>query len=231
MTALEFDALTAGYGEGIVLREVSLTVAAGESVAVIGRNGAGKSTLLNSVFGVPRIRSGTIRIGGNDLTRSRAYRPARAGVSMSPQGRRILPNLTIEENLKLGAAADRAGHWSIDTVNDLFPILRERRRKLGTELSGGQQQMLAIGRALMANPQVLLLDEPSEGLAPVIIDELAEALREVQRSGVGLLTVEQHLGLVRRVADRFVLLEKGVATHEEPIANLDNDEVKQLLAL
>jgi ABC-type branched-subunit amino acid transport system ATPase component len=231
MSYLEFEDLTAGYGDGIVLRSISLSVDAGESVAILGRNGAGKTTLLGSVHGVPRIRGGGIRIAGEELGRRRRYRAAQLGVGISPQGRKIFPNLTVEENLRLGAAARRKGHWTLKSVTDLFPILAERRTQLGTNLSGGQQQMLAIGRALMANPQVLMLDEPSEGLAPVIIDELAAAIRQVQQVGVGVLTVEQHLGLVRRVADRFILMEKGTVIHEATIDQLDSDHVRGLLAL
>lgn len=231
MSYLEFRSLVAGYGEAIVLRDLTLSVDAGESIAVLGRNGAGKSTLLHSVYGIPRVVSGEVVIDGRPVPTDRRYLPAQWGVALSPQGRRIFPNLTIEETLMLGTATGRDGHWNVDTVMDLFPILRERRNRLGNQLSGGQQQMLAIGRALMANPKVLLLDEPSEGLAPVIIDELGEALRQVQSSGAGLLTVEQHLSLVRAVADEFVLLEKGVIIHRDPIEQLGSDEVKKMLAL
>jgi ABC-type branched-subunit amino acid transport system ATPase component len=231
MSFLEVDNLTAGYGAGVVLRSVSLSVNEGESVAVLGRNGAGKTTLMQSIYGVPRIRGGQIRIDGTPVSASKPYRSAQNGVALSPQGRRIFPNLTVEENLVLGRSARRAGPWGFDTVTSLFPILRERRSRLGTQLSGGQQQMLAIGRALMSNPRVLLLDEPSEGLAPVIIDELAEALRQIQSEGVGLVTVEQHLGLVARVSDRFILLEKGEVIHEALIDQLESNHVKSLLAL
>jgi len=231
MKHLEWIDVTAGYGDGTVLHGVSIAVGEGESIAVIGRNGAGKSTLMHTLYGIPRIRSGRIEIGGFDVTRARPYKAAFQGVALAPQGRRILPNLTVEENLLMGAASKRRGRWTIQTVYELFPILSERRKKLGTQLSGGQQQMLTVGRALMANPTVLLLDEPSEGLAPVIVDELAEALNLVRASGVGLVIVEQHLGLVSRIADHFVLLEKGEVKHRAPVSHLDTDEVRALLAL
>jgi ABC-type branched-subunit amino acid transport system ATPase component len=209
LSFLEIEQLVAGYGEAIVLRDINLSVDKGETVAVVGRNGAGKSTLLLSLFGGCAIRGGSIRVGGQRVERSPGFVTPRFGVAIAPQGRMILPHLTIRENLLLGAAARRRGPWTLATVYRLFPILQERSRSLGTALSGGQQQMLAIGRALMANPSVLLLDEPSEGLSPVIIDEIITVLGDIKGAGTGILIVEQHLNLVRRVSERFVILVKG----------------------
>ena len=182
---LRFDGVHAYYGKAKILDDVRLTVGEGETLALIGRNGAGKTTALASIFGIATVRQGTISVAGRPLALRRKYEAAKAGVSIAPQGRRILPNLTVEENLLLGMAAGRTGHWSLSSVYDLFPILRQRAGTRGTALSGGQLQMLAIGRALLANPRVLLLDEPSEGLAPVIIDELAGVLVEIRCAGHG----------------------------------------------
>ncbi len=181
MSALRMQALYAGYGASTVLRGVDLEIGKGESVALVGRNGAGKSTLLMSVFRETTILSGEIWVGGARIDGLPGYSAAKLGVAISPQGRRILPNLSIRENLMLGAATRRAGRWSLRTVFDLFPALEERANAGGMMLSGGQQQMLAIGRALMANPDLLLLDEPSEGLSPVLVDGLVGALDEIRQ--------------------------------------------------
>lgn len=209
MSFLEISNLSAGYGNATVLRNLSLAVDKGEALAVVGRNGAGKSTLLLSIFGQTRIFGGEIRVGGARIDRLPAYRAAHLGVSFSPQGRMILPNLTVEENLSMSLSTGRRGEWSLKSVYDLFPILRERASQPGTALSGGQLQMLAIGRALMANPEVLVLDEPTEGLAPVLVDTLVEALKRIRAGGAGILVVEQHHGLIRAVTDRFVVVAKG----------------------
>ena len=158
MSFIDVKGLRAGYGKSVVLRDVDLQVDEGEAVAVVGKNGAGKSTLLLSFFGGTTISGGSIEVGGAALEKLPAYRAAMQGVTMSPQGRMILPHLTVGENLLLGAACKRKGHWTLDTIHKLFPVLHERRDRMGTELSGGQQQMLAVGRALLGNPRVLLLD-------------------------------------------------------------------------
>lgn len=230
MTALEISGLCAGYGKALVLRDVGLTVNEGESIAVVGKNGAGKSTLLNSLFGLTTISGGRILIDGKDLLGRPAYAAPSMGVTISPQGRLILPHLTIEENLLIGAASGRRGRWTLERVYQLFPILNERRSKLGTQLSGGQQQMLAVGRALMGNPRILLLDEPTEGLSPVLVDELARVIREIQLAGTGILLVEQHLNLVRRVCQRFVVLAKGKVIDFGEVHEIDHEQHRRSLA-
>jgi branched-chain amino acid transport system ATP-binding protein len=228
---LEISNLTAGYGKARVLRDVSLTVAPGESVALIGRNGAGKSTLLLSLFGLAQVHSGRVTVAGRPVETSRRTRLAAHGLALTPQGRRIITQLTVEENLILGTAAGRSGHWDLDAVYRLFPVLAERARRPGSALSGGQQQMLAIGRALMANPDLLFLDEPSEGLAPVIIDGLVDVFRAIQSAGTAIFIVEQHLNLVRKVADRVLVLSKGELIAEAPIDRLDTPEFQQSISL
>jgi ABC-type branched-subunit amino acid transport system ATPase component len=209
MSFIRVQGLRAGYGRSLVLRDVDLDVDEGEAVAVVGKNGAGKSTLLMSLFGGTDVTAGVIVVDGLDLRGLPAYRAAKQGVALSPQGRMILPHLTVKENLLLGEACRRKGPWSLERIYNLFPILRERRNASGVALSGGQQQMLAVGRALLGNPRVLLLDEPSEGLSPVLVDELAAVFAQILASGVGVLIVEQHLSLVRRVSQRFVVMAKG----------------------
>jgi ABC-type branched-subunit amino acid transport system ATPase component len=231
VSALRIHALHAGYGASTVLRGLNLEIGEGESVAVVGRNGAGKSTLLMSVFRETRIFSGEIWIRDTRIDGLPGYVAAKLGISISPQGRRILPNLTVRENLLLGRATERAGRWNLRTVYDLFPVLEERASSAGTMLSGGQQQMLAIGRALMANPALIFLDEPSEGLSPVLVDDLVEALNEIRRAGTGILVVEQHLSLVKRATERFVILSKGEIVGGGPISQMSAPENQALMAL
>lgn len=231
MSALRIQSLFAGYGTSTVLRGIDLTVEEGASVALVGRNGAGKSTLLLSVFRETNILSGEIWIGDRRIDDQPGYTAANLGVSIAPQGRRILPNLTVRENLLLGKATGRAGHWTLKTVYGLFPVLEERADRLGTMLSGGQQQMLAIGRALMANPSLILLDEPSEGLSPVLIDGLVDTLNRIRGAGTGVLVVEQHLSLVKRATDRFVILAKGEVVGAGAIDAIGAPENQALMAL
>ena len=231
MSALKIRALHAGYGASTVLRGLDLEIAEGESVAVVGRNGAGKSTLLMSVFRETHIFSGEIWVRGTRIDGLPGYVAAKLGISIAPQGRRILPNLTVRENLALGRATGRTGRWSLKTVYDLFPVLAERANSAGTMLSGGQQQMLAIGRALMANPGLLFLDEPSEGLSPVLVDDLVRALDEIRRAGTGVLVVEQHLSLVKRATDRFVILSKGQIVGAGPTGEIGDRGNQALMAL
>ncbi|MEH2486301.1 ABC transporter ATP-binding protein [Bradyrhizobium sp. AZCC 2230] len=231
MSALRIESLFAGYGASTVLRGIDLTVEEGESVALVGRNGAGKSTLLLSVFRETNIISGAIWVHDRRIDGLPGYMAAKLGLSIAPQGRRILPNLTVKENLLLGRATGRAGHWSLKTIFDLFPVLEERADRLGTMLSGGQQQMLAIGRALMANPSLILLDEPSEGLSPVLIDGLVETLNRIRGAGTGVLVVEQHLSLVKRATDRFVILAKGEVVGAGAIGSIGEPENQALMAV
>lgn len=215
MTALlQFDKVDAFYGAAHILHGLTLHVNAGERVALIGRNGVGKSTLVNTILGLASLRGGSIRLGESTLTGPRAYSAAQHGISVVSQGRRIVANLTVQENLRLGAATGRRGHWTQAEVYKLFPILQERADTPGTALSGGQQQMLAVGRALMANPTLLLLDEPSEGLAPVVVDQLADIFEHVAAQGTALLLIEQNMCLVMRVAERYCAMAKGAVVAE-----------------
>jgi branched-chain amino acid transport system ATP-binding protein len=210
---LVVDKLRAGYGEAVVLPQLTLCVPEGRALAVLGRNGTGKTTLINSIVGVTRRFGGTIRLDGADLTRMRPDQRAHAGIGWVPQERNIFRSLTVEENL---TAVARPGAWTLAKIYALFPRLLERRRNLGSQLSGGEQQMLAVGRALILNPRILLLDEPLEGLAPILVEELLAALRNIIREeGVSAILVEQNARKVLGVTDRVVILERGAIIHEE----------------
>jgi len=228
---LGFRGVEAGYGEARVLHGIDLAVGENERVAILGRNGVGKSTVVNTFLGVARLRTGEIRFHGAAPRTIQHFTAARAGVAVVLQGRHIIPNLTVRENLLIGAAVRRPGQWSLARVYELFPILQERAETPGTALSGGQQQMLAIGRALMANPALLVLDEPSEGLAPVIVDELAVVLRRLADGGTGLLLIEQNFGLVRRVAERYYALSKGQIVDQGNLADLSLEKLKEHVAV
>jgi ABC-type branched-subunit amino acid transport system ATPase component len=228
-TVLEFRNVFASYGGAVILRDVSFAVGAGETVGLVGRNGAGKSTTLMSVYGVPSVR-GEILVNGVALAR-RPHVPAAHGVSLVPQGKRIFGNLSVEENILIGRASRRAGTWSLDAVYDLFPNLARGKSRPGTQLSGGEQQMLAIARALMAEPALLMLDEPTEGLAPVMIDAIVAALRAIQAAGTALLLVEQHIGMIQKLASRYLALRGGELVGEGPVERLNDREVQQLIAL
>lgn len=206
---LELDKVDACYGSAHILHRLSLKVNAGERVALVGRNGVGKTTVVNTILGLASLRGGSVALGGRALARPRPYVAAQHGVVVVPQGRRIVANLSVEENLLLGAAVGRKGPWNVPEVYKLFPILAERAHTPGTALSGGQQQMLAVGRALMANPSLILLDEPTEGLAPVIVDQLADIFNRVADQGTALLLIEQNMSLVVRVARRYYAMAKG----------------------
>ena len=228
---LSFRGVEAGYGESRVLHGIDLAVSENERVAILGRNGVGKSTVVNTFLGVARLRTGEIRFRGAVPRTIQHFTAARAGVAVVLQGRHIIPNLTVRENLLLGAAVRRPGAWNLERVFELFPVLKERADTPGTALSGGQQQMLAIGRALMANPALLVLDEPSEGLAPVIVDELAVVLRRLADGGTGLLLIEQNFGLVRRVAERYYALSKGQVVDQGRLADLSMEKLKEHVAV
>jgi branched-chain amino acid transport system ATP-binding protein len=204
---------------------LSLHVDAGERVALIGRNGVGKTTVVNTILGLASLRGGSIHLGDYALTKPRTYIAAQHGIAVVPQGRRIVANLSVEENLQLGAAVGRKGPWTVPEVYKLFPILQERAHTPGTALSGGQQQMLAVGRALMANPELILLDEPSEGLAPVIVDQLAVIFKQVAAQGTALLLIEQNMTLVTRVALRYCAMAKGAVVAEGNVHEQSIDEL------
>lgn len=220
MTALlKLENVNAFYGSAHILHDLSLAVNAGERVALIGRNGVGKTTVVNTILGLAALKGGHIHLGAHALKKPRPYIAAQHGVAVVPQGRRIVANLTVEENLLLAAAVGRKGPWSVPEVYKLFPILGERSHASGTALSGGQQQMLAVGRALMANPVLILLDEPTEGLAPVIVDQLALIFKQVADQGTALLLIEQNMSLVARVAERYCAMAKGAVVAEGLVEN------------
>lgn len=207
------------YGAAHILHGLNLHVNPGERVALIGRNGVGKTTVVNTVLGLATLREGHVRLGAKEHTRLRAYMAAQQGIAVVPQGRRIVANLTVEENLQLGAAVGRKGPWTVPEIYKLFPILQERAHTPGTALSGGQQQMLAVGRALMANPELILLDEPTEGLAPVIVDQLSSIFNQVADQGTALLLIEQNMSLVVRVAHRYLAMSKGSIVAQGQVVN------------
>lgn len=216
---LKLERVNAGYGAAHILHDLSLTVAPGERVGLIGRNGVGKTTVVNTILGLASLKSGQVQVGDKTLARPRIYQAAQQGVVVVPQGRRIIANLTVEENLQLGAAVGRKGPWTVPAIYQLFPILQERAHTPGTALSGGQQQMLAVGRALMANPNLILLDEPTEGLAPVIVDQLADIFNQVAAQGTALLLIEQNMSLVARVAERYCAMAKGSVVAQGRVEN------------
>jgi branched-chain amino acid transport system ATP-binding protein len=216
---LNLKNLNAYYGAAHILHDLSLHVNAGERVALIGRNGVGKTTVVNTILGLATLRDGSVELEGKSYTKLRAYMAAQHGVAVVPQGRCIVANLSVEENLQLGAAVGRKGPWSVSEIYKLFPILEERAHTPGTALSGGQQQMLAVGRALMANPSLILLDEPTEGLAPVIVDQLAVIFKQVADEGTALLLIEQNMSLVVRVAERYLAMAKGSVVAEGAVEN------------
>ncbi|HWP35008.1 MAG TPA: ABC transporter ATP-binding protein [Thermodesulfobacteriota bacterium] len=228
---LEIRELVAGYGGAPVLDGVSLAVGPGEAVALLGPNGAGKTTLLRCVTGLLPARAGTIRWEGTDLRRLRPHEIVERGIATVPEGRRLFGRMTVEENLDLGAFVPRARpvrQASLERVYALFPVLRERRRQLVRTLSGGQQQMVAIGRALMANPRLLLLDEPSLGLAPKLVEAIFEALVGINRSGVAILLIEQNVRAALALARRAYFLEHGrVAGEGEGEALLHDPHVRR----
>ncbi|HJQ56768.1 MAG TPA: ABC transporter ATP-binding protein [Vineibacter sp.] len=218
---LAVERLRAGYGEAVMLDGVSLSLGEGEAMALLGRNGAGKTTLIASLLGLTTWHGGTIHLAGRDITQLAPERRARAGIGWVPQERGIFRSLSVEENL---TAVQQAGPWSVARVFGLFPRLAERRRHLGDQLSGGEQQMLAIARALVLNPRLLLLDEPLEGLAPLIVEEVLAILRRVLREeGLATIIVEQKARQVLAVTDRAIVLDRGTIALESPSATLLGD--------
>jgi branched-chain amino acid transport system ATP-binding protein len=218
---LTLDGVRAGYGEAVVLYDISLDLPPSGSLAVLGRNGVGKSTLLLTIMGLSQVTRGRIAWRGADITLLAPHRRARAGLGWVAQEREIFASLTAEENLTV---ASRPGRWSLDAVYQLFPRLAERRGNMGNQLSGGEQQMLAIARALMTNPALLLLDEPLEGLAPIIIEELAEAIRRMlAQGGTAVILVEQHAELALSLTRDAVIMERGAIVHHAASAQLLGD--------
>ncbi len=215
---LSLSRLSAGYGEAAVLFDVDLTLAEGRSLALLGRNGVGKTTLVNSIIGVTRWRGGSISLGGRDITRLPPEERAHAGIGWVPQERNIFRSLTVEENL---TAVALPGPWTPARIFEMFPRLAERKTNMGNQLSGGEQQMLAIGRALVLNPKILLLDEPTEGLAPIIVEELLKALKRLFREeGLAGIVIEQHARKILEITDEALVLERGRVVLSAPSADL-----------
>jgi len=209
---LAFEGVSAGYGEAVVLDQLGFALAEGRSLAILGRNGVGKSTLIETLMGNTRVMAGRVLWQGRDITRLPSHQRVHAGLGWVPQEREVFPSLTVEENLTVVA---RKGAWNLQRVYALFPRLQERRGNYGNQLSGGEQQMLAVGRALMTNPQLLLLDEPMEGLAPIIVEELAEAIRQMcAQEGLASVVVEQHPVLTLAMTDEVIVLERGKVIHQ-----------------
>lgn len=225
MTALlHIEKLVAGYGEAKVLSHVDLTLKAGRSLALLGRNGAGKTTLVDTIAGVTTHHAGAIRFDGRDISRLPPERRAPLGIGWVPQERNIFPSLTVEENL---TATARRGAWSLERAYQMFPRLKERRRNMGNQLSGGEQQMLAVARALLLNPKLLLLDEPLEGLAPIIVDELLAALRRiVTGEGMSAIIIEQKARKILPLTDEAVVLDRGAVSYRGTSQALLNDPVR-----
>jgi branched-chain amino acid transport system ATP-binding protein len=228
---LALEGVTAGYGDGIVLEGVSLALEEGDSLALLGRNGMGKTTLLVTLMGLTRLRGGTVRWRGADLTGLPTHRRSQSGLGWVPQERYMFPSLTVEEHL---TAVARPGRWTIPRIYKVFPRLEERRGNYGNQLSGGEQQMLAIARALMVNPSLLLLDEPMEGLAPIIVQELMNVIRElVAGGGMAVIVVEQHAKLALSLTRQAVVLERGRVVHRSASDALlqDPETLHRLIAV
>jgi branched-chain amino acid transport system ATP-binding protein len=223
-SAIRMASVCAGYGDTMVIEDIDLDLAAGETMAIVGRNGVGKTTLLATLMGHTTLHSGRIDLGGEEITRLATHRRVRDGLGYVPQEREIFPSLTVRENL---AVAARPGRWTAAGVFGLFPRLSERQGHRGNQLSGGEQQMLAIGRALVGNPSVLLMDEPSEGLAPLVVEELAGAMRRLAAAdGLTLIVVEQNIRLAFDIAPRVVVMDRGRVVYDGASATLAADAAR-----
>ncbi|MGV3572916.1 MAG: ABC transporter ATP-binding protein [Ramlibacter sp.] len=215
---LKVENLSAGYGEAVMLNGVSFSLDEGETLALLGRNGTGKTTLINTLAGATRQHGGSITLGGAALHKLASHERAAAGIGWVPQERNIFKSLTVHENL---TAVQRPGRWNPDRVYELFPRMSERKSNLGTQLSGGEQQMLAVGRALVVNPRLLLLDEPLEGLAPIIVSELLKAIARITRDeGLSAIIVEQHPQAILAISHRAVVLDRGTVVHSDTARSL-----------
>jgi branched-chain amino acid transport system ATP-binding protein len=231
---LEVDCIHTAYGTSRVLFGISLDIKPGECVCLLGRNGVGKTTTIRSIMGLTPPSEGRVHFKGKDITASAPYRLARSGIGYVPEDRRIFPELTVWENLEVAArSANRPGRWTVETVAGLFPKLAELANRMGGVLSGGEQQMLTIARTLMGNPELLLLDEPSEGLAPVIVENLLAQVQRLKQEGLTILLAEQGVDFSLALADRVYVLEKGAVRHSGPAAQLRDDAAlrNKLLAL
>ena len=224
MNALEVEGLHTFYAKSHILRDVALRVAEGKITTLLGRNGAGKTTTLRSLMGLTPPRRGKVTILGRDTTRWPPYRIAALGVGFVPEGRRIFPNLTVEDNLRVPIV--RNGPWTANRLYELFPRLAERKRNLGRQLSGGEQEMLSISRALLLNPQVLMLDEPSQGLAPLVVKEVFRIVEQMRSEGMSVLLVEQNVRMSLEIADYAYVLDNGAIVHAGPAHELALDEAR-----
>jgi branched-chain amino acid transport system ATP-binding protein len=228
MNALEVRDIHTYYGESYVLQGISLRVPRGSVVAVLGRNGVGKTTLIRSISGLTAPRRGQIVFNGQDITHLPVFRIARMGLGLVPQGRRIFPSLTVKECLQVSSRGKNR-EWTVEKIISLFPRLGERLGHLGGKLSGGEQQMLAMGRALLGNPEVVLMDEPTEGLAPIPVQQLGQTIRQLKEKGLSIVLVEQNLSFALELADHAYIMSKGKMVYEGPAAELrKNAEVKAL---
>ncbi|MRW93291.1 ATP-binding cassette domain-containing protein [Duganella sp. FT80W] len=228
---ITLERVSAGYGAAVVLEDISFALNEGDSLALLGRNGVGKTSLLVTLMGLTRLHSGSLRWSGADLARLPTWKRARVGLGWVPQERHMFPSLTVEEHLTVVA---RPGPWNLRKIYELFPRLQERRQNMGNALSGGEQQMLAIARALMTNPRILLLDEPMEGLAPIIVQELVRVLRRlVSEEGMTVIVVEQHARLALSLTARAIVLDRGRIVHESDSASLlaDNAQLDRLVSV
>ncbi len=215
------------YGESHVLQGVSLDLEDQSIVGILGRNGMGKTTLIRSIIGFAPPRSGQILVNGVDVTNVTAYRRAQMNLGLVPQGRRIFPSLSVLENLRVGVRNQASGRWNEERIFALFPRLKERLEHKGNQLSGGEQQMLAIGRALMTNPSMLLMDEPTEGLAPIIVQDIGNIIRQLKEEGLSILLIEQNISFALKVADYVHVLSKGIIVHSSPPDELwDREDIK-----
>ena len=224
-TMLEVDKINTYYGKAHILHDLSFKVAAGEVVALLGRNGAGKTTTMRSIMQLARPRAGSITFEGSEITRWATHKVAQAGIGYVPEERRIFGDLTVWENLEVGRQPAREGlpAWTVEHLFELFPNLAERRNNRGKQMSGGEQQMLTIARTLMGNPKLLLLDEPSEGIAPVIVEQMAQTLLEIKAKGLTVLLSEQNLYFARIVADRAIIIESGSAVFDSTFEDLEKN--------
>ncbi len=224
MSALTAEGLNTYYGKSHILHDVGLTVAEGQITTLLGRNGAGKTTTLRSLVGLTPPRSGRVSLFGKDITGQPPYRSAADGIGYVPEGRRVFANLTVDENLRV--PLERPGSFTLDRVYKLFPRLGERKQNLGRQLSGGEQEMLSIGRALLLNPRLLILDEPSQGLAPLIVKEVFRIVAQMRQEGISVLLVEQNVRMSLEISDHAYVLENGQMVYSGPAAELRADETR-----
>lgn len=231
---LTVESINTFYGKSHILQDVSFEVQQGEAVSLLGRNGVGKTTTLRSIMGLTPPRSGSIAFQEQEVTGLPPFKIAKTGIAYMPDDLRIFPDLTCEENLEIARRlSKRSGYWTRRKVEELFPILGERRRQMGLNMSGGEKKMLSLGRALMANPDLILMDEPSEGLAPLVVNNLVEVIQNIRGQGVTLLMADQNLKFCRRVSDRGYIIEKGRIVHADTIEKIwkDEDVIRKYLVL